>query len=88
MNQLKVNPVTDALQPRPMSSETPHTMFAQSSISTSSDPPLPGLVFGSFSFKDATIDDVWEDLSSRFILNVPDEELETVERICFQVEQA
>jgi hypothetical protein len=25
---------------------------------------------------------------SRFILNVPDEELETVERICFQVEQA
>ncbi|KAF8707905.1 DCP2 protein, partial [Rhizoctonia solani] len=71
-----------------MSSETPHTMFAQSSISTSSDPPLPGLVFGSFSFKDATIDDVWEDLSSRFILNVPDEELETVERICFQVEQA
>ncbi|KAJ1311381.1 hypothetical protein OPQ81_009874 [Rhizoctonia solani] len=63
-------------------------MFAQSSTSTSSDPPLPGLVSGSFSFKDATLEDVWEDLSSRFILNVPDEELETVERICFQVEQA
>ncbi|CAE6399357.1 unnamed protein product [Rhizoctonia solani] len=71
-----------------MDSETPHTMFAQSSTSTSSDPPLPGLVSGSFSFKEATLDDVWEDLSSRFILNVPDEELETVERICFQVEQA
>ncbi|KAG8716113.1 mRNA-decapping enzyme subunit 2 [Ceratobasidium sp. 423] len=71
-----------------MASETPHTMFAQSSTSTSSDPPFPGLVSGSFSFKDATLEDVWEDLSSRFILNVPDEELETVERICFQVEQA
>ncbi|CAE6457388.1 unnamed protein product [Rhizoctonia solani] len=71
-----------------MASETPHTMFAQSSTSTSSDPPLPGLVSGSFSFKDARLEDVWEDLSSRFILNVPDEELETVERICFQVEQA
>ncbi|CAE7228736.1 unnamed protein product [Rhizoctonia solani] len=70
-----------------MASETPHTMFAQSSTS-SSDPPLPGLVSGSFSFKNATLKDVWEDLSSRFILNVPDEELETVERICFQVEQA
>ncbi|CAE6521280.1 unnamed protein product [Rhizoctonia solani] len=71
-----------------MASETPHTMFAQSSTSTSSDHPLPGLVSGSFSFKDATLEDVWEDLSSRFILNVPDEELEAVERICFQVEQA
>ncbi|CAE6529250.1 unnamed protein product [Rhizoctonia solani] len=70
-----------------MASETPHTMFPQSST-TSSDPPLPGLVSGSFSFKNATLEDVWEDLSSRFILNVPDEELEAVERICFQVEQA
>lgn len=29
-----------------------------------------------------------EDLSSRFILNLPDEELASLERICFQVEQA
>jgi len=31
---------------------------------------------------------VLEDLSSRFILNLPDEELSSLERICFQVEQA
>ncbi|KAF9181158.1 mRNA-decapping enzyme subunit 2, partial [Haplosporangium sp. Z 767] len=36
----------------------------------------------------ATFDDVLNDLSSRFIINVPDEELASVERICFQIEQA
>ncbi|KAF9197232.1 mRNA-decapping enzyme subunit 2, partial [Haplosporangium sp. Z 27] len=36
----------------------------------------------------ATFDDVLDDLSSRFIINVPDEELASVERICFQIEQA
>ncbi|KAF9526492.1 Dcp2, box A domain-containing protein [Crepidotus variabilis] len=41
-----------------------------------------------FSYKDATQDEVLEDLSSRFILNLPDEELNSLERICFQVEQA
>lgn len=32
--------------------------------------------------------DVLEDLSSRFIVNLPAEELASIERICFQVEQA
>lgn len=32
--------------------------------------------------------EVLEDLSSRFIVNLPDEELGSIERICFQVEQA
>ena len=57
-----------------------------------------------FSYKHATHDDVLEDLSrfyfspfcmfplllwrSRFLLNLPDEELSSLERICFQVEQA
>ncbi|KAF9453828.1 DCP2-domain-containing protein [Macrolepiota fuliginosa MF-IS2] len=41
-----------------------------------------------FSYKDATHEEVMEDLSSRFILNLPDEELASLERICFQVEQA
>ncbi|TDL28424.1 DCP2-domain-containing protein [Rickenella mellea] len=41
-----------------------------------------------FSFKYASQEEVLEDLSSRFILNLPDEELASVERICFQVEQA
>ncbi|KAG0265636.1 mRNA-decapping enzyme subunit 2 [Actinomortierella ambigua] len=36
----------------------------------------------------ATFEQVLDDLSSRFIINVPDEELASVERICFQIEQA
>ncbi|KAF9294758.1 mRNA-decapping enzyme subunit 2 [Linnemannia elongata] len=36
----------------------------------------------------ASFDNVLDDLSSRFIINVPDEELASVERICFQIEQA
>ncbi|KAG8697964.1 mRNA-decapping enzyme subunit 2 [Ceratobasidium sp. 394] len=63
-------------------------MPSQPSTSAPPEPTVPGMVPGTFSFKNATWEDVWEDLSSRFILNVPDEELETVERICFQVEQA
>ncbi|KAG8683918.1 mRNA-decapping enzyme subunit 2, partial [Ceratobasidium sp. 395] len=63
-------------------------MPPQPSASAPSESAIPGMVPGTFSFKNATFEDVWEDLSSRFILNVPDEELETVERICFQVEQA
>ncbi|KAI0257128.1 DCP2-domain-containing protein [Lactifluus subvellereus] len=39
-------------------------------------------------YKYATIDEVLDDLSSRFILNLPDGELASLERICFQVEQA
>ncbi|KAG7099203.1 hypothetical protein E1B28_001070 [Marasmius oreades] len=41
-----------------------------------------------FTFTYATQEDVLEDLSSRFILNLPEEELASLERICFQVEQA
>src|SRR4051812_27357812 len=40
------------------------------------------------SFVAASLQDVLDDLSSRFVLNVPDEELASVERILFQVEQA
>ncbi|KAI0309169.1 Dcp2, box A domain-containing protein [Amylostereum chailletii] len=36
----------------------------------------------------ADYDDALDDVSSRFILNLPDEELDSLERICFQVEQA
>ncbi|KZT44377.1 DCP2-domain-containing protein [Sistotremastrum suecicum HHB10207 ss-3] len=64
--------------------------------STSKPPLLPADISTSssskstsqFSFKDATYDEVLEDLSSRFILNLPDEELSSIERVCFQVEQA
>lgn len=36
----------------------------------------------------ATFEEILDDLSSRFIINVPEAELASVERICFQVEQA
>ncbi|CAG8762892.1 2974_t:CDS:2, partial [Dentiscutata erythropus] len=36
----------------------------------------------------ATFSEILDDLSSRFIINVPEEELASVERICFQIEQA
>ncbi|ORX73682.1 DCP2-domain-containing protein, partial [Linderina pennispora] len=39
-------------------------------------------------FEDATFSEVLDDLASRFIINVPEEELQQVERICFQIEQA
>lgn len=35
-----------------------------------------------------TFVEVLEDLSSRFIVNLPKEELQSIQRICFQVEQA
>ncbi|KAJ3153665.1 mRNA-decapping enzyme subunit 2 [Geranomyces michiganensis] len=40
------------------------------------------------SFQTLTFQEVLDDLQSRFIINVPKEELSSVERICFQIEQA
>ncbi|KAJ3143880.1 mRNA-decapping enzyme subunit 2, partial [Irineochytrium annulatum] len=40
------------------------------------------------SFAGMSFRDVLDDLQSRFIINVPSEELSSVERICFQIEQA
>ncbi|KAI8813709.1 Dcp2, box A domain-containing protein [Cladochytrium replicatum] len=40
------------------------------------------------SFEAMTFPEVLDDLQSRFIINVPDEELSSVERVCFQIEQA
>ncbi|KDR84980.1 hypothetical protein GALMADRAFT_233506 [Galerina marginata CBS 339.88] len=57
--------------------------------SSSSSPEIPSSEpLPRFSYKDATQEEVLEDLSSRFILNLPDEELASLERLCFQVEQA
>ncbi|KAK9700372.1 mRNA-decapping enzyme subunit 2 [Basidiobolus ranarum] len=39
-------------------------------------------------FETASLPEILDDLCSRFIINVPDEELASVERICFQIEQA
>ncbi|KAF9507258.1 hypothetical protein BS47DRAFT_1304249 [Hydnum rufescens UP504] len=59
-------------------------------MSNLTDPPPADLPPSTkvFCFKNSSIDEVLEDLSSRFILNLPEEELVSVERICFQVEQA
>ncbi|TPX61252.1 hypothetical protein SpCBS45565_g07310 [Spizellomyces sp. 'palustris'] len=40
------------------------------------------------SFQDLSFQEVLDDLQSRFIINIPEEELASVERICFQIEQA
>ncbi|EMD42104.1 hypothetical protein CERSUDRAFT_110648 [Gelatoporia subvermispora B] len=42
----------------------------------------------SVQYADLSREEVLEELSSRFILNLPEEELASVERVCFQVEQA
>lgn len=39
-------------------------------------------------FGSLTLDHTLEDLASRFIVNLPAEELESMERVCFQIEQA
>ncbi|KAJ2900904.1 mRNA-decapping enzyme subunit 2 [Coemansia aciculifera] len=39
-------------------------------------------------FEYATFAEVLDDLASRFIINVPEEELQEIARICFQIEQA
>lgn len=49
----------------------------------SSSNPAAASPFAQLSFAE-----VLEDLSSRFIVNLPAEELASIERICFQVEQA
>lgn len=39
-------------------------------------------------FKDMNLTEVLDDLTARFIINVPNAELAAIERICFQIEQA
>ncbi|KAJ2162372.1 mRNA-decapping enzyme subunit 2 [Coemansia sp. RSA 552] len=39
-------------------------------------------------FEEASFAEVLDDLASRFIINVPEEELQEIARICFQIEQA
>ncbi|KAA1471498.1 DCP2-domain-containing protein [Dentipellis sp. KUC8613] len=59
--------------------------------SSSSSPEMSGAPPYSHTpdrYKYTTQEEVLDDLTSRFILNLPDEELASLERICFQVEQA
>ncbi|KAH7883576.1 DCP2-domain-containing protein [Phlebopus sp. FC_14] len=63
-------------------------MTSSSSSSPEIQPAPAAASTERFTYKHATHEDVLEDLSSRFLLNLPDEELSSLERICFQVEQA
>ncbi|KAG1749997.1 DCP2-domain-containing protein [Suillus paluster] len=63
-------------------------MTSSSSSSPEMHPAPPMDSAERFSYKHATHEEVLEDLSSRFLLNLPEEELSSLERICFQVEQA
>lgn len=40
------------------------------------------------SFSSLTLEHTLEDLCARFIVNLPAEELESMDRVCFQIEQA
>ncbi|KAJ3888392.1 Dcp2, box A domain-containing protein [Lentinula edodes] len=66
-----------------MSSSSSSSPELSSGIHTQTDPSE-----GRYSTMYETEEDVLEDLTSRFILNLPDEELNSIERISFQVEQA
>ncbi|GAA5838521.1 hypothetical protein JCM11251_003415 [Rhodosporidiobolus azoricus] len=48
--------------------------------------PVPGL--GQSSFSNLALSAVLDDLCARFIVNLPAEELESMDRVCFQIEQA
>ncbi|KAG0708867.1 DCP2-domain-containing protein [Suillus ampliporus] len=63
-------------------------MTSSSSSSPEMHPAPPMDSAERFSYKHATHEEVLEDLSSRFLLNLPEEEISSLERICFQVEQA
>ncbi|KAG8907555.1 mRNA-decapping enzyme subunit 2 [Tulasnella sp. 403] len=78
-----MDPTSELKPPNSISSAPSHA-----SQSGHQPPPIPSLPPPAFSFKDANMDVILEDLSSRFILNLPDHELSSVERVCFQVEQA
>ncbi|KAL5495271.1 DCP2 [Sanghuangporus weigelae] len=62
--------------------------MASSSSSSSPEISHSAPAFDPSFFSYASLDDVLEELSTRFIMNLPDTELESVERMCFQVEQA
>lgn len=40
------------------------------------------------SFGSLTLAGVLDDLAARFIVNLPPDELESMDRVCFQIEQA
>ncbi|KAJ9097409.1 hypothetical protein QFC19_006779 [Naganishia cerealis] len=51
-------------------------------------PPTTTTGAGGSWYSSATLQDILDELSSRFILHLPEEELASPERVCFQIEQA
>lgn len=64
-----------------VSCHAPSAAPSEASTSTLRREPLAA-------YKGLTFAETLEDLSSRFIVNLPSDELSSIERICFQVEQA
>ncbi|KAF9654354.1 DCP2-domain-containing protein [Thelephora ganbajun] len=62
--------------------------MASSSSSSPEISAAPTTIMADNSSNYTSLDDALDDLSSRFILNLPESELSSVERVCFQVEQA
>ncbi|KAI9601644.1 hypothetical protein H4Q26_001476 [Puccinia striiformis f. sp. tritici PST-130] len=65
-----------------------HQQPAEPRHSSSATLPATAIASSASVFSRMTLEDVLEDLASRFILNLPIVELSHIERVCFQVEQA
>jgi mRNA-decapping enzyme subunit 2 len=50
--------------------------------------PQPTSAVHQSSFASLQLEQVLDDLAARFIVNLPQEELESMDRVCFQIEQA
>ena len=50
--------------------------------------PIPAHLAHQSSFASLELSAVLDDLAARFIVNLPAEELESMDRVCFQIEQA
>ena len=66
---------------------TPDQSYAQAAAPPPPAPPAPA-VPGPASFASEEFEEAFEDVHTRFILNLPDSELGSADRIFFQLEQA
>lgn len=57
-------------------------------MSDLSPPPTQQQQQQQSTFSHLTLEPILEDLAARFIVNLPEEELESMDRVCFQIEQA
>ncbi|OAV94117.1 hypothetical protein PTTG_04289 [Puccinia triticina 1-1 BBBD Race 1] len=75
-------------QPSSHNNNSRHPSDQQPRQSSSATLPATSIASSASVFSRMPLEDVLEDLASRFILNLPIVELSQIERVCFQVEQA